>query len=238
MNTLRLVDEFEDSDFDDDVEKPGDVYLNKSQLNQEAEVVNESLQGETQTSNKFIKYDVNKGINISNTNNIKSPQDLIDLRDEINGFLESSKEISDAEDQFDKARQNPNVDPEDLMDMQTNIQDLKESEEDDPDEEKDLWTIVYAELAQDGADAAERQYLKSPLRTEKKNKYPHVDPVNDYDLRVYAADESGFELAKKVADYHKLESKIEPTNRIHATRFPQEKLQMTIFIPQDKIALK
>ena len=48
----------------------------------------------------------------------------------------------------------------------------------------------------------------------------------------------GFELAKKVADYHKLESKIEPTNRIHATRFPQEKLQMTIFIPQDKIAIK
>lgn len=238
MNTLRLVDEFEISDFDEEIEKPGDVFVNKSQLNQEATIVNESLQGETQTSNKFIKYDVDKGISISNSNNIKSAQDLIDLRDEIDGFLQLSKEISDAEDEFDKARQNPDVDPEDLMDMQINIQDLKESAGDDPEEEADLWTIVYAELAQDGADAAEKQYFKSPLRTIKKNKYAHVDPVNDFDLRVYAANESGFELAKKVADYHKLKSKIESTNRIHQVRFPDEQLQMTIFIPEEEIALK
>ena len=239
MNTLRLASEFSDSDFDDEVEMPGDVHINRSQLEHEGKYIpfDESLQNETESDNRYIKYDVDRGINISNINAIKSPKDLVELRDEINDFLESSKEISDMESQFDTARKDPNVDPEDLMDMQSNIEDLKEAK-DDPDEENDLWTIVYAELAQDGADAAERQYLKSPLRTNKKNKYKNVDPVNEFDLRVYAADEDGFELAKRIADYHGLKYKIEPTNRIHQTRFPEERLQMTLFIPEQEIALK
>ena len=240
MNTLRLVDEFDEEDFDDEVEMPGDVHIDKLQLNHEGKLIpfHESLESDTHYTNKYIQYSVDNGISVRNTTKVKSAQDLVELRNEIDGFLTSSKEIADAEAKFDAARNNPEVDPEDLMDMQSDIQDLKESKKDDLAEENDLWTIVYAELAQDGAEAAENTYKKSALKAPKKLKYKNVDPVNDFDLRVYAANEGGFDFAKKVADYHSLKYKIEPTNRIHQTRFPEEQLQMTIFIPKDKIALK
>lgn len=101
----------------------------------------------------------------------------------------------------------------------------------------DAWSVIYWELSSEdeGTSQSKKMKRRAKVNAPIKSRYSHVDPVNDFDLRVYASDESGFDLAKKIADAWGVEYKIEPTNNIHANKFPDEKLQMTILIPEEMV---
>lgn len=100
----------------------------------------------------------------------------------------------------------------------------------------DAWSVIYWELSNESEGSADRKMARrAKVNAPMDSRYEHVDPVNDFDLRVYAADESGFDLAKKIADAWGVKYKIENTNSIHANKFPEEKLQMTLLIPEEMI---
>lgn len=100
----------------------------------------------------------------------------------------------------------------------------------------DAWSVIYWELSNESEGSADRKMARrAKVNAPMDSRYEHVDPVNDFDLRVYAADESGFDLAKKIADAWGVKYKIENTNGVHANKFPEEKLQMTLLIPEEMI---
>ena len=114
---------------------------------------------------------------------------------------------------------------------------LEEGASKNRDYDTDEWSVIYYELSAETNEPSYDKVLarKALVNVPKRQKYDKVDPVNDYDLRVYAKDEESFELAKKVANAHGLKYKIEPTNKVHASRFPQEAFQLTLYIPEEKI---
>ena len=87
----------------------------------------------------------------------------------------------------------------------------------DEDFDTDAWSVIYWELSANSEDSASTRNMKKLAKTSAKasDKYERVDPVNDSDLRVYAKDEDGFKLAKKVADAWKVKYEIEPTKKSH-----------------------
>ena len=100
----------------------------------------------------------------------------------------------------------------------------------------DAWSVIYWELSNESEGSADRKMARrAKVNAPMDSRYEHVDPVNDFDLRVYASDESGFDLAKKIADAWGVKYKIENTNGVHARKFPEEKLQMTLLIPEEMI---
>ena len=107
----------------------------------------------------------------------------------------------------------------------------------DKDFDTDVWSLVYWELSGEGEDSTSNKRMgrKAKVNLPLKDRYNVVDPVNDFDLRVYAADESGFENAKKIADAYGLEYKIENTNKTHSQKHPEASMQMTIFIPEEMV---
>ena len=107
----------------------------------------------------------------------------------------------------------------------------------DKDFDIDEWSVIYWELSGDSEGTSQSQKLKKNAKVvvDIKSRYDHVDPVNKNDIRVYAKDENGFDLAKKVADAHGLKYKIEPTNKTHAGKNPNEAFQMTLYIPDEMV---
>lgn len=100
----------------------------------------------------------------------------------------------------------------------------------------DAWSVIYWELSDESEGSADgKMRRRAKVDAPMDSRYEHVDPVNDFDLRVYAADESGFDLAKEIADAWGVKYKIENTNGVHANKFPEEKLQMTLLIPEEMI---
>ena len=86
----------------------------------------------------------------------------------------------------------------------------------------DAWSVIYWELSDESEGSADRKMARRAK-------------VNALDLRVYASDESGFDLAKEIADAWGVKYKIENVNAVHANKFPEEKLQMTLIIPEEMI---
>ena len=168
--------------------------------------------------------------------NLDDDQDLWELETDVRGILSMMgwETIYEGEDEGSLK----------LLESKkrTNKRNLKEASTlpkggKDEDFDTDAWSVIYWELSANSEDSASTRNMKKLAKTSAKasDKYERVDPVNDSDLRVYAKDEDGFKLAKKVADAWKVKYEIEPTKKSHQAKFPDERLQMTIFIPEEML---
>ena len=132
-----------------------------------------------------------------------------------------------------------------LEDYQHGIMESKEccqGEEEEPvelnedrQEENSLWTRVYAELDTEAPDSCPAAYAKREVKGSKKERYDNVYPVNDNDLRVFAATEADLDLAKRVAEHYHLKYTLGKSNEASARRHPDQAVFITIEIPEEDI---
>jgi hypothetical protein len=168
--------------------------------------------------------------------NLDDDQDLWELETDVRGILSMMgwETIYEGEDEgsLKLLESKKRADKKNLKEASTLPKGGK-----DEDFDTDAWSVIYWELSANSEDSASTRNMKKLAKTSAKasDKYERVDPVNDSDLRVYAKDEDGFKLAKKVADAWKVKYEIEPTKKSHQAKFPDERLQMTIFIPEEML---
>lgn len=128
-----------------------------------------------------------------------------------------------------------------IMESKECCQDDKEKEEEtvelneDRQEENSLWTRVYAELDTEAPDSCPAAYAKREVKGSKKERYDNVYPVNDNDLRVFAATEADLDLAKRVAEHYNLKYTFGKSNEASARRHPDQAVFITIEIPEEDI---
>ena len=70
------------------------------------------------------------------------------------------------------------------------------------------------------------------MKNKKYYKDENVSVDTDGNIVVYAENESGLELAKKVAEYYDLETKFTQSPDAFSMKYPKKQVSLTLIVPE------